>query len=74
MNGGNYEYLKELVEKAKNYEVIFWMANVPNELEKVRDVLDVIEVVYRFSREVEHSEKNLKKMEHMMPIYHAKFC
>ena len=46
-----------------------WLRN-----EKSLDVLDVIEVVYRFSREVEHSEKNLKKMEHMMPIYHAKFC
>lgn len=45
-----------------------WLRN-----EKSLDVLDVIEVVYRFSREVEHSEKNLKKMEHMMPIYHAKF-
>ena len=40
-NGGNYEKLKELVESAKNYEIIFWMANVPNELEKVRDVKNV---------------------------------
>lgn len=40
-NGGNYENLKALVESAKNYEIIFWMANVPNELEKVRDVKTV---------------------------------
>ena len=40
-NGGNYENLKELVEKAKNYEIIFWMANVPNELKKVRDVKNI---------------------------------
>lgn len=40
-NGGNYNKLKALVENAKNYEIIFWMANVPNELEKVRDVKNV---------------------------------
>ena len=40
-NGGNYEDLKSIVEKAKDYEVIFWMANVPNELPKVRDVKKV---------------------------------
>lgn len=46
-----------------------WIRN-----EKTLDILDVIEVVYRYSREVEHSEINLKKMERMMPVYHAKFC
>ena len=40
-NGGNYETLKTLVDKANDYEIIFWMANVPNELEKVRDVKKV---------------------------------
>lgn len=40
-NGGNYNDLKNLVEKAKEYQVILWMANVPNELEKVRDVKNI---------------------------------
>lgn len=46
-----------------------WLRN-----EKTLDIDDVIEVVYRFSREVEHSENNLKKMEKMMPVNHARFC
>lgn len=37
-NGGNYNNLKELVLSAKDYDIVFWMANVPNELEKVRNV------------------------------------
>lgn len=40
-NGGKYEELEGLVENANNYELIFWMANVPNELPKVRDVKKV---------------------------------
>lgn len=40
-NGGKYEDLGKLVESANNYELIFWMANVPNELPKVRDVKKV---------------------------------
>ena len=35
---------------------------------------DVIEIVYRFSREVEHSDKYLKLMEKMMPIEHGVYC
>jgi len=39
-----------------------WLRN-----EKQLETEDVIELVYRFSREVEHSDLNLKKMENMMP-------
>ena len=38
-----------------------WLRN-----EKMLDILDVIEVVYRFSREVEHSDENLKRLDKMM--------
>ena len=37
-NGGNYDDLESIISKATNYDVIFWMANVPNDLPKVRDV------------------------------------
>lgn len=40
-NGGNYEELQNLVNKAKDYEIIFWIANVPNDLPKVRDVKNI---------------------------------
>ena len=40
-NGGNYFDLKDLVQKASEYEIILWMANVPNDLPKVRDVKQV---------------------------------
>lgn len=37
-NGGRYEELAEILETVKNYDVVFWWANVPNDLPKVRDV------------------------------------
>ena len=46
-----------------------WMCN-----EKTLDIEDVIEIVYRFSREIEHSDRNLKRMEEMMPKTHARYC
>lgn len=46
-----------------------WLLN-----EQTLNVEDVIELTYRFSREVEHSDKNLKKMEAMMPPDHGLFC
>lgn len=46
-----------------------WIRN-----EKQLDMEDVIELVYRFSREVEHSDQNLKQMEDMMPVENAKYC
>lgn len=37
-NGGNYDNLESIINTATNYDVIFWMTNVPNDLPKVRDV------------------------------------
>lgn len=46
-----------------------WIRN-----EKQLDMEDVIELVYRFSREVEHSDQNLKQMEAMMPVENDRYC
>lgn len=46
-----------------------WLRN-----EKMLDIDDVIELVYRYSREVEHSDINLKRMEKMMPWVHGLYC
>ena len=46
-----------------------WLRN-----DKMLDNEDVMDVVYRYSREVEHSDQNLKEMEEMMPKEHARFC
>lgn len=43
-----------------------WMKN-----EKMLDSEDVIETVYRYSREIEHSDKNLERMERIMEIIPA---
>jgi ribulose-5-phosphate 4-epimerase/fuculose-1-phosphate aldolase len=40
-NGGNYSKLEEIIQTAKDYDVVFWFANVPNNLPKVRDVKSV---------------------------------
>ena len=45
-----------------------WLRN-----DKMLDIEDVMDVVYRYSREVEHSDQNLKEMEEMMPREHARF-
>ena len=45
-----------------------WLKN-----EKTLDIEDVIHVVYRYSREVEHSDKNLKKMWRMLEKQEAWF-
>lgn len=37
-NGGHYNDLKNIINSAKEYEVIFWMASVPNDLPKIRNV------------------------------------
>ena len=59
-NGGYYENLKKHVNNAKKYEIIFWMANVPNELEKVRDVKTVnpYAIVIGSKRNHYNEEKN----------------
>lgn len=63
-NGGNYNNLKLLVDRANDYEVIFWMANVPNELEKVRDVKKVNPFAIVIGSKRNHFDYNLNKMEY----------
>lgn len=63
-NGGNYYYLKELVENAKEYDIIFWMANVPNELPKVRDVKKVNPFAIVIGSKRNHFDMSRNKMEY----------
>ena len=37
-NGGNYSDLEQIIQTAKEYTNIFWFANVPNDLPKVRNI------------------------------------
>ena len=41
INGGYVDELKNLLEETKNYDVVFWWANVPNDFEKIRNVKEV---------------------------------
>lgn len=41
LNGGYYNDLENIINTSKNYDVVFWMAYVPNNLSKVRDVKKV---------------------------------
>ena len=40
-NGGNYNYLNDILKSCINYDVVIWWANVPNELPKIRNVKDI---------------------------------
>ena len=40
-NGGNYEDLDKILELCKDYDIVIWWANVPNQLPKIRNVKDV---------------------------------
>lgn len=40
-NGGNYTELDSLVQLSKNYNIVYWMANVPNDLPKARYIKTV---------------------------------
>lgn len=46
-----------------------WLRN-----EKMLDMEEIMEVVYRYSREVEHSDNNLNKLEDRMPFEHGWYC
>lgn len=63
-NGGYYNDLKNYVETAKNYEIIFWMANVPNELEKVRDVKNVNPLALVVGSKRNHYDKEKGRVEY----------
>lgn len=41
VNGGNYDLLPGLLDKTPDYDIVFWFANVPNDLEKVRNVKEI---------------------------------
>lgn len=38
LNGGNYSDLQEVLNSVKNYDIVFWFADVDNSLPKIRDV------------------------------------
>lgn len=38
VNGGYYPDLQSLLDSAKNFDIVFWWANVANDLPKIRDV------------------------------------
>lgn len=40
-NGGEYSELENILQKCKDYGVVLWWANVPNELPKVRNVKEI---------------------------------
>lgn len=40
-NGGYFKEISEYLQETKNYDVVFWWANVPNNYEKIRDVKEV---------------------------------
>lgn len=40
-NGGDYDLLESIIDSSKNFEVTFWLANVPNDLPKIRNVKKV---------------------------------
>ena len=40
-NGGNYEQLKTIIASAKKYDIIFWLANINNDLEKLENIKNV---------------------------------
>lgn len=40
-NGGNYNDLESILDKVKDYNIVLWWANVPNDLPKVRDVKEI---------------------------------
>lgn len=40
-NGGYYNELKEIIATVKHEDIVMWFANVPNNLEKVRNVKEI---------------------------------
>lgn len=41
VNGGNYDLLPGVLDKTPDYDIVFWFANVPNDLGKVRNVKEI---------------------------------
>lgn len=40
-NGGDYDKLSDYLNQTPNYDIVFWWANVPNDLPKVRNVKEI---------------------------------
>ena len=39
--GGNYNELNTIIEMTINYDTVIWLANVANELSKIRNVKEI---------------------------------
>lgn len=57
INGGNYAMLQPLLDSAADYDYVFWFANVPNDLPKVRDVKSVAPKVMLVTSKRNDNEK-----------------
>ena len=40
-NGGYYQNLDNIINQATNYDIVFWWANVDNDLPKIRNVKEM---------------------------------
>lgn len=40
-NGGNYENLQKILDDTPNFDIVFWFANISNDLPKIRDVKSI---------------------------------
>lgn len=40
-NGGHYDELETIIQMSKDVDTVFWFANVPNDLPKIRDIKEV---------------------------------
>ena len=40
-NGGNYNELESIIKSVVNFDIVFWWANVPNDLLKIRNVKEI---------------------------------
>ena len=41
INGGDYKLLSRYIQETPDFDIVFWFPNVPNDLEKVRDVKEI---------------------------------
>lgn len=61
-NGGNFEHLECIKQDLKHYDIIFWMANIPNEYEKNVDIKQMYPekiVVYSKRNNNEYTTKEI---------------
>lgn len=41
LNGGDYKLLSRYIQETPDFDIVFWLPNVPNDLEKVRNVKEI---------------------------------